>query len=304
MASAASPPDRIETPDGLTLHTAVSAETEVFTRFFAGYDKAFVLPNEKEDEAGFARCFALNTGDEYQRLGALYGAYSEACLVASDGVLEVGGANFIAMPIDESTITANLNYIYIQSDARGRGYLSRLISGVRETITAIYPGHAQVLIFIEQNDPFRISASDYERDTSFTGLDQLDRLRIWARRNALVVDFPYAQPPLSAEQEADDTLVYSVLGAEASTLDACVLEAHLRRFFGVSVLKGADLAENPAARTQLAGLKAACARQERVPLLDPSRLLDDLKRRDDMRRLWPKNPPATFRDALRAQSRP
>jgi GNAT superfamily N-acetyltransferase len=304
MANAASPPDRMETADGLKLHTATSSETEVFSRFFAGYDKTFVLPNEKEDEAGLARCFALNAGEDYQRLSALYGAYSEVCFVADAGGCEVGGANFIAMPIDESTVTANLNYIFVHAEARGEGHLSRLLSGVREAIAAIYPGHAQTLIFIEQNDPFRMSAADYERDTTFTGLDQFDRLRIWARRGARVVDFPYAQPPLSPGQAADDTLVYSVLGPEGPALDACVLEAHLRRFFGVSVLKGADLEENQAARAQLAGLGASCAQGGRVPLLDPSRMLDALRRREDIAALWPSERPATFRDALRAYARP
>lgn len=304
MANAASPPDRIDTADGLTLRTAISAETEVFARFFAGYDKAFVLPNEKEDEAGFARCFALNSGEDYQRLSALYGAYSEVCLVADEGEEAIGGANFIAMPIDDDTVTANLNYIYIEAEARGRGNLSRLIEGVRETIAAIYPDHSRVLIFIEQNDPFRMSAADYKRDTSFTGLDQFDRLRIWAQRGALVVDFPYAQPPLSDDQEADDTLVYSVLGAETPALDACMLEAHLRRFFGVSVLKGAELEDNQAARSQLAGLNAACAEGGRVALLDPGRMLAALKRRADIAKVWPENRPATFRDALRAYARP
>lgn len=297
LANAAAPPARIETAAGLILSTAITHDSDVFARFFAGYDKAFVLPNEKEDEEGFARCFALNFGADYARLSALYGPYSEVCLIAEEGDLEIGGANFIAMPIDAHTISANLNYIYINQHARGGGRFSKLVAGVRETLAALYPGRARTLIFIEQNDPFAMSAEDYARDTEFTGLDQLDRLRIWAKRGARVVDFPYAQPPLSPDQQADDTLVYSVLGAGEDDLDACVLEAHLRRFFGVSVLKGAALEANAAASAQVEALRIACARGGRVAARNPQALLARLHVREDIAALWA-NPPASFRAAL------
>jgi hypothetical protein len=298
MANAVAPPDRLVTTDGLRISTTISADRDVFARFFAGYDKAFVLPNEKEDEEGFERCFALNFGAAYDRLSVLYGPYSEVCLTAKDGVLDVGGANFIAIPTDARTVTANLNYIFINQAARGRGHFSRLVAGVRETLAALFPGRARILIFIEQNDPFRMSAEDYRRDTEFTGLDQFDRLRIWARLGARVVDFPYAQPPLSADQAADDTLVYSVLGAQGEALEACTLEAHLRRFFGVSVLKGAPLEANAVASAQLSDLRAACADGAAIALCDPSALLARIKTRADVARFWPANPPPTFRAAL------
>lgn len=297
LAQAPSPPASLVTAEGLRLSTAIDADGAVFARFFAGYDKAFVLPNEKEDEEGFRRCFALNFGDDYARLSALYGPYSEVCLIAEKDGVEIGGANFIAMPIDAETVSANLNYIYVNQAARGQGHLARLVAGVNETLAALFPGRARTLVFVEQNDPFRMSAEDYRRDTEFTGLDQFDRLRIWAKLGARVVDFPYAQPPLSAEQGADDTLVYSMLGAE--TLRACALEAHLTRFFGVSVLKGADLESNAAAREQLGVLKEACTRGESVALRDPSRLLGAIHRRDDALRRWP-SLPESFRAALAA----
>jgi len=294
--AAPAPPPKIVTADGLTLWTTISSDDAVFTRFFAGYDQAFVLPNEKEDEAGFAQCFALNRGPEYARLSRIYGPYSEVALVAASGDDAVGGANFIAMPVADGVVTANLNYIYIDDAARGHGYLSRLLNGVREAITSIFPA-PRALVFIEQNDPMRMSADDYARDSAFTGLDQLDRLRIWAKRGARVVDFAYKQPPLSADQAVDDTLLYSVLGAD-DRLDACILEAHLRRFFGVSVLKGADLATNAAATEQLAELRTKCASGAEIELLDPSALLARLGRREDIAELWP-IPPRDFREALR-----
>ena len=55
----------------------------------------------------------------------------------------------------------------------------------------------------------------------------------------------------------DNTLLYSVLGAPNETLEACVLERHLTRFFGVSVLKGTTLSSERSAQLQLESLEAA-----------------------------------------------
>ena len=43
---------RIATANGLTLRATDTGAGEVFEKFWAGFDKAFVLPNEKEDIAG------------------------------------------------------------------------------------------------------------------------------------------------------------------------------------------------------------------------------------------------------------
>ncbi|MDX2236433.1 MAG: hypothetical protein NW203_02605 [Hyphomonadaceae bacterium] len=299
------PPERLTTADGLRLFLTTTAKSPVFERFFAGYDRAFVLPNEKEDAEGFARCFDLNHGADYARLSALYGPYREVSFVAEDAAdgATIGGANFIAMPVADAIVTANLNYIYIEQARRGKGDFSRLYAAVREAVASAFPaqaaGGAQVLIFIEQNDPFRMSEEDYRRDSDFTGLDQFDRLRIWAKRGAKVVDFSYVQPPLSADQDADDTLLYSVLGAPGDSLSACVLEGHLRRFFGVSVLKGANLADNKPASAQVEALHRGCIAGEEIALLDPAPLLSRIRVRDDAFALW-QTPPKTGRDAVRA----
>lgn len=289
---------RIATAGGLVLRATDHGAGEVFERFWAGFDKAFVLPNEKEDVAGFQACLDLNHGAAYRRLSALYGPYREISVIAEEDGAEVGGANFIAMPANARTITANLNYIFVNSGARGKGNLGRLVAAVREVIAALFPGRSEVLVFIEQNDPFRMPEEDYRRDTAFTGLDQIDRLRIWAKLGAKAVDFAYAQPPLSGDQEVDDTLLLSVLGDNAPRLDACILEGHLRRFFGVSVLKGAALEGNPAARDQVAALRSACAAGGQIDLIDPAPLLARMPSRAAAFALWTP-PPATFRAALR-----
>lgn len=286
--------------NGLRLDATLDAQSPVFRAFFEGYDKAFVLPDEKEDEEGFALCLALNRGDEYARLEKVYGPFREVCAIATGANgKRIGGANFIASPVSapggESYVCANLNYIYIDAGARGQGHFRALVTAVTELIGSLFPGAP--LVFIEQNDPIAMSAEAYARDTEFTGLDQIDRLRIWAKCGAKVVDHAYVQPPLSADQEADETLVYSVLGVAGEALPACVLAGHLKRFFGISVLKGAPLEGAPVAAAQVAALEAACRAGASIALIDPAPALARMPNRDAAMTLTTP-PPRRFRDLL------
>lgn len=292
---------RVTAGNGLVLDATLDAASPVFAAFFEGYDKAFVLPDEKEDEEGFALCLALNRGEDYARLEARYGAFREVCAVARDGAgRRIGGVNFIAAP-SQGFVCANLNYIYIDAGARGQGNFRKLVNATTELIGSLFPGAGAPLVFIEQNDPIAMSAEAYAHDTAFTGLDQFDRLRIWAKAGAKVVDHAYVQPPLSADQEADATLVYSVLGAPGDALSACVLAGHLKRFFGISVLKGAPLESEPVAAGQVAALEAQCRAGEHIALIDPSETLARTPNRDAaMTRASP--PPRRFRDLLGAQT--
>ncbi|MBB5984392.1 hypothetical protein [Sphingobium lignivorans] len=265
----------------LSLAQTDTADDPLFERFLTGYEGAFTLPDEMEDREGFARCLALNHGPDHARLAARFGAFRELCVIASDradGTM-TGGANFIAMAPDAATpgapVTANLNYLYVCPQARGRGALRAFMKALHGLIGGLFGERAgtDVAIFIEQNDPFRMTPQAYERDSAHSGMDQFDRLRIWARMGAKVVDFPYVQPPLSAGQAADDTLVYSVMGLPGATLAPAVLRRHLAAFFGISVLKGAPLDAVPAAMAQLDRLDGMAARGETIALLDPAPFL-------------------------------
>ena len=294
------------TESGLTLRLTTRGDGAVFDRFFAGYDRAFVLPDEKEDEAGFRTCLDLNHGEAHAALVARYGPFCEICLIAeeTESGAFVGGANLIAMPV-AGRITANLNYIYVDGAARGRGCLARMVAAIGEVVGGLFPDEAAgaPLIFIEQNDPFAMSPENYAHDSAATGLDQIDRLRIWARRGALAIDFPYVQPPLSAAQQPDAALLLSVLGSTGPILDACLLEGHLRRFFGISVLKGRAAEAEPSAAAQLAALAAACGASEGIALRDPAPLLAALLGPADLDGLFHARP-TSFRAALQQFATP
>ncbi|MBI1359214.1 MAG: hypothetical protein GC155_02900 [Alphaproteobacteria bacterium] len=246
-------------------------DSPVLDEFFAGYDAAFVLPDEKEYLEGFRACLALGHPPMRAQLLKRYGPHVEVVAVARDGQggAMIGGLNFIAYPLAGDTVSGNLNYIFVAPAMRGRGYFRRLVAASEDLAASLFDlANPRVLTFIELNDPLVLSDEAYALDSRIAGVDQFDRLAIWARLGAQVVDFPYVQPPLSAYQEADSGLVYAVLGAEGS-LDPLLLKAHLERFFGISVLKGEDPMSVPVAARQLAALESLATRGERVALIDP-----------------------------------
>lgn len=280
---------------GLHIHATDSPDSPILETFYAGYDCAFVLANEKEELSGFRECLALNHGAAFENLARQYGRFREIVAIARDPESGrcIAGANLIAFPARAGSdrpalrATINLNYVFVAPEARGQGHLRRMATAVSEIASAWLfadapsdqpPAHHGTLVFIEQNDPLRISRADAEKDTAHSGIGQFDRIRIWTALGARIIDFPYVQPPLSAQQAADDSLLLSVYGALSAKLDACVFHHHLERFFAISVLKGRDPKNEPVAASQLRLLAAACQAQRPFALFDPSAALDEAER--------------------------
>jgi hypothetical protein len=300
---------------GLVIDATTTADDGLLEEFYCDYDDAFVLENEKEGYDGFAECLGLNAGEQYANLVGRYGPFREFVAIVRDPATgaRLGGANFIIFPVSganarELVLSINLNYVFVNAQLRRKGVFRQLMGDLpavafrlfAETNTADLPAaqrtgarQPQAYIFIEQNDPFRMSHEDYDRDTQLTGLDQVARIGLWSRLGARIVDFPYVQPPLSKDQDADDTLAYAVLGARDADLDACLLRAHLERFFGISVLKGADLSAEPTAAAQLLELAIRCKDNRRVLLLDGNVPMIESALAKTANR------PATLREALR-----
>lgn len=263
--------------DGVRVRASGDPASPILKRFFDGYDRAFVLPDEREDFSGFETCLALN------RTHRLAHGRTQCELVAvletQDGVL-LGGANFLATTIDRAgapPASVALNYIYVETAARGRGLLRQALCAVRRLAPAaldLAPGSAPPVLFIEQNDPLRLTADEYAEDTRHSGLDQVDRLAIWAKVGARVVDFPYVQPALSPSQQADDGLIYAAIDYPGDAVDTGLLHDHLESFFNISVLKGQVEPPGGAATRQIAAL---AGRTAPAPLLDMAPALDWLR---------------------------
>jgi hypothetical protein len=286
----------------MAIEATLDPESPVMETFFRHYDAAFVLPDEKEGRDGFIRCLRLNQSPDYEKLSARCGPFREFVLVARDirsgGV--VGGANFIVfpLPVAAPVLSINLNYIFVAPEWRRQGYFRTLLRAVQHCAAESFNDQAMLpqLVFIEQNDPIQMGDANYRRDTLHSGLDQMDRLLIWAKLGALVLDFPYVQPALSKDQSPDETLSFAVLGSQSGTLSACVLHEHLLRFFGISVLKGEDPALDPAASKQLSTLLTACKEGLSIPLISLAALT-----REALSAYGAKSAgkPSSLRDALR-----
>lgn len=275
-------PPRVGTASGLVLHASDDPADSLLGDFYAGYDAAFVLEAEKEPLAGFVECMQLNRSAAGRRLAGRYGAFREIVVVARQGhdadAPLAGGANFSCFQFalaGQPVRTVALNYVYVLPRFRRRGYSREILLGCNElaaraldAIAGPAPGAATPLLFIEQHDPLRLHAGDAARDNHHAGIDQVDRLRVWSRCGAWIVDLDYVQPPLARGAEPAHDLLLSVCAGGAPELDACVLAAHLERFFAVACMKGRPLAEEPVAASQVDRLAADCRAQRRIRLLD------------------------------------
>ena len=277
---------RGQTPMGVWVESTTSPHTGLLDLFYDGYNESFVLANEKEELQGFAECLAFNDGIPYEQMAARFGPYKEVILVAreaQDGD-PFGGANLIAYLLDRGQkLALNLNYLYVRPAHRRKGHFRRLVDTVGHVARAMFelPNDVETWIFIEQNDPIRMSTEDYARDTEYSGLDQVERLTMWASLGARIVDFPYVQPPLSPAQEPDENLIYSVLGVAQTTLSARLFLAHLERFFSISVLKGRAIESCSTALRQLEQLRSSCATDTSISLLDPRPAIAFLRAKGD-----------------------
>jgi GNAT superfamily N-acetyltransferase len=273
------PPYRFREGD-LSIEATDRADDGVLDAFFAAYDTAFVLANEKEEIGGFRDCLALNAGARHEALQARYGPFRELLLVArddDDGTI-VGGANFIviaqaAQAAHGIGFTVNLNYLFVTPPRRGRRRSRQLLSACRRLagiVAAAWQPQpaARCLVFLEINDPFRLTPEQYRLDSQHAGIDQVARLAYWARMGATVLDWPYVQPALSAQQADDTTLALAVLDAGRAQLPAAVVLWHLERFFAISVLKGAALASSASAQAQVQRLQRDAAAQRELNLLE------------------------------------
>lgn len=242
-------------------------DARILNEFYQSYDSSFILANEKETLDGFIECLALNSNATGTALRTRYGYFREMVLITKDRDGHIsGGANFILFSLGK-TATVNINYIYVTPDHRGLGWLREIVASIEWSVQQEIE-YDSILLFIEQNDPFRLTPEDYEKDSEVSGLDQYERLKIWRRLGSRLVDHAYVQPPLSQTQSADHCLVYGVLGSTEVAIPANILADHLERFFAISVLKGRPIDSDETAHNQISALRQIHSEGKTVRLID------------------------------------
>jgi hypothetical protein len=223
--------------------------------FYDAYNNAFILSNEKEDITGFRELLALNRGKDYERLSSQFGHYEENILILTNELNEIlAGANFTIFTGDNFS-TISLSYIFVNANQRRRGLFKLLMNKI---------GNSS-LIFIEINNPLKMSYADYEQDSAHSGIDQIERLKFWEKHGARLIPIEYCQPPLSLLHTTENNLLVAVLNG--SSISACQLFIHFRRFFAISVLKGNDLLLLNT-NSMLSDLKIACDQNKYIQLTD------------------------------------
>jgi GNAT superfamily N-acetyltransferase len=264
-------------PGGVRVTSTDDPASPVLDRFFEGYDRAFILPDEREDLEGFRACLALNRTHRH-----VFGrTHSEQVAVLEDEAgRRLGGVNFLATAIGNGAnaqAAVALNYVYVEEAARGRGVLRQCLTAVRmlaRTALGLSSAGPSPALFVELNDPLRLTPEAYAQDTEHAGVDQVDRLAIWARMGARIIDFPYVQPALSEDQQPDESLIYATIDVPGAAIDPGLLHDHLESFFGISVLKGRVESPDGAGGRQLAALDD---RADPVPLLEMAPALEWLR---------------------------
>lgn len=237
----------------LTLHQTLTPSDPLLDEFMEHYDRAFVLPDEKETRDGLSACLALNSGPQHDELAGRLGPYFETIVVAKDTQGRfAGGINMMAYtapgagPGGEDAHGIALNYIFVSQEFRRQGLLARLVGMARELAGQHLGVPAEAfVIFLEMNNPTRMDPEDIELDSRLSGIDQDARLWAWERVGARVIDTPYIQPALSDDGQEPETglLLATIPPRPMDTLPAKTLHAHLVRFFEISVLKGQPLPE-------------------------------------------------------------
>ena len=268
----------LDLPGGLRFLASPDPNSILLDQFFEGYDRCFVLRDEREELEGFRKCLALN--QTHRNAFGRTSCELVAVIVDEEGD-PWGGASFLTTTVDprhrHPPATIALSYVYVEESFRGRSLLRPILAAVKTLglasveLNATGPSPA---IFIEQNDPLRLSAEEYRTDSRHSGLDQVDRLAMSARLGSRLVDFPYVQPALSEAQEADDSLIYAVIDFPGKVIPPRLLRDHLESFFGISVLKGEPERNSGVAAAQVAALSD---RIEAVDILPMEPALDLLR---------------------------
>ena len=257
--------------DGLQISTTTDPSSSILDQFFKEYDHAFILPEEKETLKGFQISMAFNANETGRSLIDLYGPFTECIMILTSGQNPecLAGANFTIF-LKPDLITVNLSYLFVSRWARGHGYMRLMIEQIRSTIRAIYKAHSDlsIFIFVELNDPHKMSSQAYRRDSQHTGLDQIERMKIWQHLGARVINFDYSQPALDDRTDPADYLLYATLSDGFKTLPASLLHDHLLSFFAISILKGKSPYQDPLCLKQLSKLEHLARTSSPVSLSD------------------------------------
>jgi hypothetical protein len=247
------PPHR--TPGLHPIYQEIGSNDRVaFAKLYAIYADLFPLPDEREPPEAFEEIFALNENAEIQKRFGPWREIVAGIFLTAGGPL-VGGHVFgvttshahIAFGCQASVQAI---YTFLERDARGRGALGdarSYITGKALETFGFNPagGTMPPLILFEVNNPARMTQAQIDEDTARSGLDPHRRYVFWKRNGFAPLDFRYVQPRLRPDAEPVRYLDLFCTAEISDAIPAELIEAHLRAFISISVLKGRDASGDP-----------------------------------------------------------
>ena len=249
-----------------------SSRSSAFGPFHALYEAAFPLEDEREEIEAFDAIIALNRDLSIQ---AAYGPYREvvsAIRVEPDGPV-IGGHVFgIASSEDHRRAgwAASVQGIYsfVRPDRRGQVPMRSLIDYSRTTALRQFGGDGIAAqappIFMEVNNPLRMTDEQIVRDRESSGMDPFRRYLFWMRTGFTPLMVDYVQPRLRADADPIRYLDLFCSNDARPGIPAAVVLQHLHAFLSISVLKGADADEDE----DFARLRASLANVREVAFVD------------------------------------
>lgn len=229
------------------------ADTGAFEKLYAIYASLFPLPDEREPPEAFLEIEALNGRADIQARHGPWREYVTGIRESREGPL-VGG-NIFGVTTSPAHVAfgcqASIHsiYIFLVSTARGRGAVAdarRYMQSRALTTFGLDAGMGKIppLIFLEVNNPTRMTLQEIEDDTASSGFDPYQRYGFWKRNGYAPLDLRYVQPPLRSGASPVRYLdLFCTEGADA--IPAELIAAHLRAFISISVLKGRAALDDP-----------------------------------------------------------
>jgi hypothetical protein len=230
------------------------ADSDVFEKLYAIYADLFPLEDEREPPEAFVEIAALNADADIQ---ARYGPWRE--IVTGIRESERGplvGGNIFGVTTSPFHLAFGCQasvqciYIFLVREARGRGAVADARAYMQSRALAALGfeagnGKMPPLIFLEANNPMRMTAAEIEEDTLSSGINPYQRYGFWKRNGYAPLDFAYVEPPLRPDASAVRYLDLFCTRGTADAIPAELIAAHLSAFVSISVLKGRAASENP-----------------------------------------------------------
>ncbi len=251
-----------------------SSGSLLFEEFFAIYEAAFPIEDEREGVEAFDAILGLNRD---RRVQDAFGPYREvvAAVRSWDGGPVIGGHVFgiVSGPLHRRLgYAASIQGIYsfLHPDHRGSVPIAAFSAYCRSMATRIF-GHGMTSprvapILMEVNNPLRMRPDEIVMDREVSGLDPSRRYGFWHRSGYSPLDVCYVQPRLRDDAEPIRYLDLFCSRDSGPSLSADLLIAHLRAFLSVSVLKGDDADHD----VDFMSLRASLPPGSSVSIVDPA----------------------------------